>query len=303
MSACELGLQVICSVIHDTSSVIMEANQEIAFSHFARSFLVLAQTNQQQPRTMAESSVKPWILKVVLVYGLLLVVRQVFHGDAAYYSVNFLMPVFKWAASMFHILLGYKPTIISMLEAVACGLCVQAGFHFTPKLCQAVTRPPVPAAHRPARGTFTRQLLVLFVFTPAIYFAICHFRPIDPHKIPTNEAQGLIGHYVSNRVVSGADGQLTVCTNDHCVSEVSEEEYQNNKVALASSSPSAPVSSKPKDSDKKKQKAGTSAVVAFDIRTGQDPWAVALLKDLSTMQFVFFCGMSLLCASVGSFFI
>lgn len=274
---------------------------------------MMAQATPTNP-TQAQSSAMSWVLKVALVYGLLLIVRQVFHDDAAYYSVSLMMPVLRWAASIFQVLLGYKPTIIGMLEVVACALCVHAGFRFTPKVYQVVMnrpkRPSFPVADRLARGTLTRQLIVLFVVTPAIYFSVCYIRDktVGQPYLMISGGKGQVdisNSYVSNRVVPMSNpkpGQLVLCTNDHCVTDVSEEEYQRDKSGATSSQP-VPTTSKPKESDKNNQNSVKNAIVAVDIQAGQDPHAYGLLKDLGKIQFLVLCGLALLFASLGSFFI
>jgi len=274
------------------------------------------------------SSVYSWIMKLVLVYVLVLVVRHFFHGDAPYFSVYLMMPVFKWAASIFQVLLGYKPTIIGMFEVLGCFLCVSVGFNVTPRVVRAImNRPPEPAADRAARSALTKSLIVLFVITPAIYFAASYLRTIANGQNPYDKPQGLLGSapsvkliessYMSNRVVSGnsAAGQLVLCVEEHCVTDVPEEEYQREKAAAAPSTPSSQASksapstpssvvpSKPKAADKNAQKSSSNAVVAVDIQSGQDLHAYSVMKDLGKMQFLVFCGISLVMASVGSFFI
>lgn len=277
-------------------------------------------TPPSKPVQHEQSSVYSWILKLVLVYVLVLVVRHFFHGDAPYYSVSLMMPVFKWAASIFQVLLGYKPTIIGMFEVLGCFLCVSVGFNVTPKVVRAImNRPPEPAADRAARSALTKSLIVLFVITPAIYFAASYLRTMahgqNPYALPS--VKMIESSYVSNRVVSGdsAVGQLVLCVEDHCVTDVPEEEYQREKAAAAPSTPSSQASkpapstpssavpSKPKAADKNAQKSSSNAVVAVDIQSGQDLYAYSVMKDLGKMQFLVFCGISLVMASVGSFFI
>jgi hypothetical protein len=251
------------------------------------------------------------MLKLIVSYGLLLVVRQTLHQDAAYFSVNLMVPLMKMAVPLFETILGYKPTIIFIFEVVCSVLCALFG----PKIARALTailparRPEnAPAAVDAAdRGALTRSLIVLFVIVPAVYYGSSQARNYlygNPHD---NTAPLLISagkasvedtaSYVSHRVNSGSNGQLVLCTDVACVEDVAEEEYERSK--SGDTAPATPPPETTKSTDKKTHRQ-TTVVTAIDLHRDHDPRIYSIMKDLGKIQFLGFCAFCVTFSTLGS---
>jgi hypothetical protein len=251
-----------------------------------------------------------FMLKLIVAYALFLVMRQTLHQDAAYFSVNLMVPLMKMAVPLFETILGYKPTIIFIFEVVCSVLCVLIG----PKIARALTA--ILPARRPnnapaavdaaARGALTRSLIVLFVLVPAVYYGSTVARNYlygDPHNYtpPLLISAGKVSvedtaSYVSPRVASGSTGQLVLCVDGACVEDVAEEEYQRSKSGDTASATPPP---KPKASDKKPHRQ-TTDVTAIDLHRDQDPRVYSIMKDLGKIQFLGFCAFCVLFSTLGS---
>lgn len=278
----------------------------------------MAQANHPQP-TIVGAQAAPrsnLMLKLIVAYGLFLVVRQTLHQDAAYFSVNLMVPLIKLAVPLFETILGYKPTIIFIFEVVCSVLCVLFGSKIAraltailparrPNNAPAAVNAVAPAAvDAAARGALTRSLIVLFVIVPAVYYGSSQARNYlygNPHHYtpPLLISAGKVSvedtaSYVSPRVNSGSDGQLVLCVDGACVEDVAEEEYERSK-----SGDTAPATPPPKtkSSDKKPQ---TTTVTAIDLHRDQDPRIYSIMKDLGKIQFLGFCAFCVTFSTLGS---
>jgi hypothetical protein len=251
----------------------------------------------------------PWVVKSIVVYGLLLAMRHFLHGDAAYYSVGLLMPVVQLMVPVFETLLGYKPTIIFIFEVIASFLCVLLGNYIARRL-QTMMNRPVNAASKPAsngfstggrhreRNALTQALVVLFVITPAVYYISVYARAQvigDPHKLlltsSSSSSSGKVSvddttSYISPHAKSmDSHGELVI------VEDVSEEEYQRSKSGDA-------TRAKPKSKSADPQ---PKSVGFPDLQKGQE-WPIAVVtKDLFKKPFLIFCGFGIVLSAVSTF--
>jgi hypothetical protein len=228
-------------------------------------------------------------MTAILAYCMLLGVRHFAHGDAAYFSVNLFMPIFNAAVSVFEILLGYKPTIIFVLEIVACFLLVMMANVLLSRIKTALGhQQPVE------RRALTRSLIMLFVLAPIVYVASTKSRNSfigsDPHLF--NKSQTLlissgkssvdsVSFYVSPHTngVSSDGGELVL------VEDIPEEVYQL---------------SKSRDAKDKKPAPKSTSIVAADFSKGQDPHVYSIMKDLGRLPFMSFCGFGIAFSALGS---
>ncbi len=247
----------------------------------------IQQQQQQQRRTGGAA-----IFKVVVVYCLLLAVRHLVHGDAAYFSADLIVKVVKLLMPLLRSLTGYTPTIIYVLEAIAILPCAYVGFMFARRLIGVN-----------GRVALMQYAFLLFVVAPAVFVASTHFRNSwcggDPHKRPDPSTPSTSvpsvddsSSYISPLVIRGSSGELVMCNEDVCVEDVPEEEYQSTK-----SGDSPPPSSRPKPRKPSK----TTAVTAVDLKHGQDARVYSVMKDLGKHQFLVFCALGVIFSSVASY--
>ena len=238
------------------------------------------------------------IFKVVVVYSLLLAVRHLVHGDAAYFSADLIVNVASLLMPLLYALTGHTPTIIYVLEAIAILPCAYFGFMFARKLRL------VGANGRVALMQYT---LLLFVVAPAVFMASTHLRNSwcggDPHKRPVPSIPSRStsipsiedsSSYISPVVIHGSSGELVMCNEDVCVEDAPEEEYQSTKSDDSPQPSSRPNPTKP---------IKTTAVPAVDLKHGQDARVYSIMKDLSKRQFLVFCAFGFILSFACSFIV
>jgi hypothetical protein len=227
------------------------------------------------------------------VYVLLVAMRHFLHGDAAYFTVGLIRPIVHLLVPVFEALLGYKPTIIFIVELIASFLSVWFGNYIVKKFFEK--------NNAAERGAVMQALFVLFILAPAVYVASTYARNLmvgDPHTsgpklLQIGAAKASVdgsSSYLSPHVVSGSSGEVVVCHDGACVEDVPEEEYQRTKSGESPPSPSPSSKPKPKASAEQ-PKPTTTSVVARDFVDGQDVAVYTLMKDLGKYQFLLFCAL------------
>jgi hypothetical protein len=239
--------------------------------------------------------VHKYVKSLIGVYALLVALRHFLHGDAAYFTVGLIRPVVQFLVPVFEALLGYKPTIIFIVELIASFLSVWFGNYIVKKFFEK--------NNAAERGAVMQALFVLFILAPAVYVASTYARNLmvgDPHtSVPILPQIGAAkssvdgsSSYLSPHAVSGSSGEVVVCHDGACVEDVPEEEYQRTKSGESTPSPSPSSKPKPKPKPKAEQpKPTTTSVVARDFVDGQDVAVYTLMKDLGKYQFLLFCAL------------
>jgi hypothetical protein len=170
------------------------------------------QQQQQQQRTWGAA-----IFKVVVVYCLLLAVRHLVHGDAAYFSADLIVKVANLLIPLLRSLTGYTPTIISVIETIAVLPCLYLGFMFARRVI-GVNR----------RVALMQYAFILFVAAPVVFVASTHFRNSlcggDPHDSPVPPSASTsapsVHHsspYVSPHATHGSSGEHAQDARVHSV--------------------------------------------------------------------------------------